>query len=92
MNIVYAAEVDIRVERTQYGVEEDGGYVEVCVVMSGELADGVELEVTLETASGSANGEICSIIFLYMSSWTEFHVHCLLPSQKWRTMIQWTNC
>ena len=74
MNIVYAAEVDIRVERTQYGVEEDGGYVEVCVVMSGELANGVELEVTLETASGSANGEICSIIYyvLYMSSGQNF--------------------
>ena len=57
MNIVYTAEVEIGLESTQYSVEEDGGYVEVCVVMSGELADGVELEVTLETASGSANGE-----------------------------------
>ena len=57
MNIVYTAEVEIGLESTQYSVEEGEGYVEVCVVMSGELADGVELEVILETASGSANGE-----------------------------------
>ena len=88
---MYTAEVDIRVESTQYSVEEDEGYVEVCVVMSGELADGVELEIILETASGSANGEKHRLLF-YMSSWTEFHVHCLLPSQKWRTIFQWNSC
>ena len=86
MNIVCTAEVEIGLESTQYSVEEDEGYVEVCVVMSGELADGVELEVILETASGSANGE---------AGWRHLLVTMLNSflslSQHWRTMIQWIS-